>query len=150
MTAIFSTGSNTDYDETSMEEYFEQLHNGSRSIEIRYSGQLSGRDDYLINPGTLFFIRKKQKHLLTFGGLITNITYTEPRTDFSPAIYTLQLSTLPINGIHCGAVLARINPENLYSPYVIKESALYYFGYKFINRSGGSGINRIIRITETE
>ena len=146
MSAIFSTGSNPEYDETTIEEYLEQLNNGERTIEIRYRGQLSGRDDYMITIGTLFFIRKKQHHLLTFGGIIIDVTCTEPKTDISPAIYTLLLSTMPINGVHCGAVMQRVDPELLSSQYAIKESALIRLGFKFVNRSGCSGINRITEI----
>ena len=146
MSAIFSTCSNPEFNETTIEDYLQRLNNGAHTIEIIYSGQLSGRDDFMITIGALFFIRKKQHHLLTFGGIIIHVACTEPKTDTSPAIYTLLLSTMPINGVHCGAVMQRVDPELLSSQYVIKESALNRLGFKFVNRSGSSGINRITEI----
>ena len=144
MSAIFSTGSNPDYDETTINEYLEQLNNNLYTTEIRYRGQLSGRDDYMITNGSYFFIRRKQYHRFTFGGIIMNVTCTEQRTVNSPAIYTLILSKRPINGIHCGAVLPRVDPELLSSRYVIKESALNHLGCRFQINGGRSGINRIL------
>ena len=125
MSAIFSTSSNSNFQETSYDQYIEQL-NAAVSINFIYRGQKSGRADKLIQPGTLLFLRKRQSDSFTFAGSVVDVICMVERTSHSPAIYLLELSADPVRRISCGEVLPRI--PDMISPFIFKESALKHLG----------------------
>ena len=146
MTSLFST--TTAYyhsEETSYEEYLYILKDArsknSYTIVFNFAGQQSGKADYLIGPGSILFIRDNKKEF-TYVGRVRHLSLAKEKRGKMPALYELELSIRPFNGIASGTEIER-NDEAI-GNHIWKDSALFALGYKFkYGNGGGSGIAEI-------